>query len=44
MAIGSSISTTIERTYGITYHHTLADLIQLNTGPTVQPNVFKATG
>ena len=34
----------IERLYGITYRKTLADLIQLNTDTTVQPNVFTTTG
>jgi Animal haem peroxidase len=33
---------TISQTYGITYHHTLADLINLDAGITTQPNVFKA--
>lgn len=33
---------TISQTYGITYQHTLADLINLDAGVTVQPNVFKA--
>lgn len=33
----------IEHAYGISYRHTLAELIQLNTGVTVQPNVFKTT-
>jgi hypothetical protein len=33
---------TISQTYGITYQHTLADLINLDAGITVQPNVFKA--
>jgi hypothetical protein len=32
----------IQQTYGITYQHTLADLINLDAGITVQPNVFKA--
>jgi hypothetical protein len=32
----------IERFYGITYRHTLADLIKRNTGATVAPNVFLA--
>ena len=32
----------ITQTYGITYRHTLAELIKLNTGLTTQPNVFKA--
>ena len=34
----------IERAYGITYRHTLAELIALNTGATVQANVFHAAG
>ena len=33
---------TISQTYGITYQHTLADLINLDAGTTVQANVFKA--
>jgi hypothetical protein len=33
---------TISQTYGINYRHTLADLINLDAGVTVQPNVFKA--
>jgi hypothetical protein len=33
---------TIQQSYGITYRHTLAELIQLDAGITVQPNVFKA--
>ena len=33
----------IERSYGISYRNTLSDLIRLNTGVTVQPNVFKTT-
>ncbi|HEY3207248.1 MAG TPA: peroxidase family protein [Gaiellaceae bacterium] len=36
------ILTVIERFYGITYRHTLADLIKRNTGATVAPNVFLA--
>jgi hypothetical protein len=31
----------IERLYGISYRHTLAELIQLDTGATVPANVFK---
>jgi hypothetical protein len=31
----------IERLFGITYRHTLAEIIELNTGITVQPDVFK---
>ena len=33
---------TISQTYGITYQHTLAELINLDVGMTTQPNVFKA--
>ena len=33
---------TIRQSYGITYRHTLAELIKLDAGATVQPNVFKA--
>jgi hypothetical protein len=33
---------TIGQTYGITYQHTLAELINLDANVTVQPNVFKA--
>jgi hypothetical protein len=33
---------TIRQSYGITYKHTLAELIKLDAGVTVQPNVFKA--
>jgi hypothetical protein len=36
--------TTIRQSYGITYRHALAELIQLDAGVTVQPNVFKAAG
>ena len=32
----------IEQLYGISYRHTLAELIGLNTGATTQANVFKA--
>jgi peroxidase len=31
----------IERVFGISYRHTLAQIISLNTGVSVQPNVFK---
>jgi peroxidase len=34
--------TSIAQTYGITYRHTLAQLIALDAGVTVAPNVFKA--
>jgi hypothetical protein len=33
---------TIRQSYGITYRHTLAELIALDAGITVQPNVFMA--
>jgi Animal haem peroxidase len=33
---------TITQSYGITYRHTLAGLVQLDAGVTVQANVFKA--
>src|SRR5262249_39207021 len=33
---------TISQTYGITYQPTLADLMELDADPPVQPNVFKA--
>jgi hypothetical protein len=33
---------TIRQTYGIAYRHTLAELIQLDAGVTVQPDVFEA--
>jgi hypothetical protein len=33
---------TIRQSYGITYRHTLAELVALDAGITVQPNVFKA--
>jgi hypothetical protein len=32
----------ILNTYGIDYRHTLAEIIELNTGQRVAPNVFKA--
>ena len=32
----------IARTYGITYRHTLAELVKLDTGASVAPNVFLA--
>jgi peroxidase len=32
----------IQQIFGITYKHTLAELINLNTGATVEPNVFIA--
>jgi hypothetical protein len=33
---------TIRQSYGITYRHTLAELIKLDAAATAQPNVFKA--
>jgi hypothetical protein len=35
---------TIRQTYGITYRHTLAELISLDAGAAVPANVFKAAG
>ena len=35
---------TISQIYGIDYRHTLAELIQLDAGTTVEPNVFEAAG
>jgi hypothetical protein len=35
---------TIRQTYGITYRHTLAELIDLDAGAAVPANVFEATG
>ena len=32
----------ISQAYGITYRHTLAELIKLDSGTTTQANVFKA--
>jgi hypothetical protein len=34
----------IDRSYGISYRHTLAELVTLDAGVTVAPNVFKAVG
>jgi hypothetical protein len=42
--LNDPVLTTIRQSYGITYRHTLAELIQLDAGVTVQPNVFKAAG
>ena len=33
---------TISQSYGIPYRHTLAELIQLDVGVSVEPNVFEA--
>jgi len=35
---------TISQTYGITYRHTLAELVKLDAGATIQANAFKAAG
>ena len=34
----------LERRFGITYRHTLAEIITLNTGVNTQANVFKDAG
>ena len=34
----------IQRAYGVSYRHTLAELVKLDAGITVAPNVFKAVG
>jgi hypothetical protein len=33
----------IEQQFGVTSRHTLAEIVNLNTGVTVAPNVFEAT-
>jgi hypothetical protein len=40
--LNDPVLATIQQTYGITYRHTLAELIKLDAGTTVQANVFKA--
>ena len=40
--LNDPVLTDIEHLYGITYRHTLAELIELNTGANVQPDVFHA--
>jgi hypothetical protein len=40
--LNDPVLSTIRQTYGIDYRHTLADLIKLDAGITVQANVFKA--
>jgi hypothetical protein len=40
--LNDPVLNTIRQTYGIDYRHTLADLIKLDAGITVQANVFKA--
>jgi hypothetical protein len=42
--LNDAVLNTIRQTYGITYLHTLAELIKLDAGVTVQANVFKAVG
>jgi hypothetical protein len=34
----------IRKNYGIDYHHTLAEIIRVNSDATVGPDVFKAPG
>jgi hypothetical protein len=31
----------VQKAFGITYKHALSEIIQMNTGETVAPNVFK---
>ena len=40
--LNDPVLNSIRQTYGITYRHTLAELIKLDAGATVEPNVFKA--
>jgi peroxidase len=40
--LNDPVLNTITQTYGITYRHTLAEVIKLNTGLTTPANVFKA--
>jgi hypothetical protein len=40
--LNDPVVNTIRQTYGITYRHTLAEVIKLDTGVTVPANVFKA--
>jgi hypothetical protein len=40
--LNDPVLNTIRQTYGIDYRHTLAELIKLDAGVTVEPNVFKA--
>jgi peroxidase len=40
--LNDPVLSTIRQTYGIDYRHTLAELIKLDAGTTVQANVFKA--
>jgi hypothetical protein len=40
--LNDPVLSTIRQTYGIDYRHTLAELIRLDAGTTVQANVFKA--
>jgi hypothetical protein len=40
--LNDPVLSTIRQTYGIDYRHSLAELIKLDTGETLQANVFKA--
>jgi hypothetical protein len=42
--LNDPVLATIKQSYGITYQHTLAELIELDAGVTVSPNVFLAAG
>ncbi|TMG38195.1 MAG: hypothetical protein E6H94_06680, partial [Chloroflexi bacterium] len=35
---------TLEQAFGVTYRHTLAEVIELNTGVALQANVFRIDG
>jgi peroxidase len=40
--LNDPVLSTIRQTYGIDYRHSLADLVQLDTGVTLPSNVFRA--
>jgi peroxidase len=40
--LNDPVLNTIRQTYGIDYRHSLAELVKLDIGETVQANVFKA--
>jgi hypothetical protein len=40
--LNDPLLTLVRTAYGVSYRHTLAELIRLNTGATVQSNVFQA--
>ena len=42
--LNDPVLVTINTLYGVDYRHTLSELIKLNTGVTVQANVFKVAG